>query len=266
MKSLLLNRHGNKNKIAKNIISLFPEHNIYIECFFGAGGIFFNKPLAKKSILNDIDDDVYNLYTVIQNNKDELIKQWDDVIIHNSLFKYWIKNKETDPIRKAIRFLYLSNLSYLGTMETMKIALNNSFHYKTKVNDNIDNVYNMLKKAIFSNKDVISFLKSFSERHPEKLDKKIFVYCDPPYINTDNNYKNNFSLEEFTNMIDLLISKRLKFAISEQNNNKILEIAKSRNLNIFTVKTILNQVNQSYRKEILITNYDLYKQNSFFYD
>jgi predicted patatin/cPLA2 family phospholipase len=65
-------------------------------------------------------------------------------------------------------------------------------------------------------------------------------------------------------MIDLLISKRLKFAISEQNNNKILEIAKSRNLNIFTVKTILNQVNQSYRKEILITNYDLYKKNSFF--
>ena len=41
---MILKRLGNKKKIAKEIQKYFPEHKIYIEPFFGAGGMFFNKP------------------------------------------------------------------------------------------------------------------------------------------------------------------------------------------------------------------------------
>ena len=44
---MILRRLGNKKKIAKEIQKYFPEHKIYIEPFFGAGGMFFNKPKAK---------------------------------------------------------------------------------------------------------------------------------------------------------------------------------------------------------------------------
>ena len=40
---MILRRLGNKGKIADKIQSYFPEHKIYIEPFFGAGGMFFNK-------------------------------------------------------------------------------------------------------------------------------------------------------------------------------------------------------------------------------
>lgn len=44
---MILRRIGNKKRLLQKIISFFPKHEIYIEPFFGAGGIFFSKPLAK---------------------------------------------------------------------------------------------------------------------------------------------------------------------------------------------------------------------------
>ena len=54
---MILRRLGNKKKIAKEIQKYFPPHKIYIEPFFGAGGMFFNKPKAKYNIVNDLDSD-----------------------------------------------------------------------------------------------------------------------------------------------------------------------------------------------------------------
>ena len=55
-------RLGNKTSIAKDIIKHFPPHDLYIEPFFGAGGIFFNKTPAKYNILNDNDQILFNFY------------------------------------------------------------------------------------------------------------------------------------------------------------------------------------------------------------
>ena len=59
---MILRRLGNKQAIAHKIIPYFPPHKIYIEPFFGAGGMFFNKPKAKYNIVNDLDSDVFNLF------------------------------------------------------------------------------------------------------------------------------------------------------------------------------------------------------------
>jgi DNA adenine methylase len=111
---MILNRLGNKTRIAKDIICHFPQHKTYIDMFFGAGGIFFNKPLSAYSFCNDFDDDVFNLYMVLQSDKDELIKEFDLMPVNDTLFKYWTKNNENDPFKKAIRFLFLSNFTING--------------------------------------------------------------------------------------------------------------------------------------------------------
>ena len=69
---MILRRLGNKQAIAQDIIKYFPEHNCYVEPFFGAGGMFFNKPKANYNILNDLDSDVFNLFKVVVNQKEEL--------------------------------------------------------------------------------------------------------------------------------------------------------------------------------------------------
>ena len=111
---MILRRLGNKKKIAHKIIEYFPDHKIYIEPFFGAGGMFFQKPKAKYNIVNDLDSDVFNLFQVVMNHKEELEKAFYIMPIHSDLLDYWKKNLETDPIKKALRFLLLSNFTFNG--------------------------------------------------------------------------------------------------------------------------------------------------------
>jgi DNA adenine methylase len=92
---MILRRNGNKFQSAAKILPYFPDHKIYIEPFFGAGGMFFNKPKAKYNFLNDIDDDVFNLFMVVKNEKDELYKRIYQMPIHATLMKHW-KNRQTE--------------------------------------------------------------------------------------------------------------------------------------------------------------------------
>ena len=76
--------------------------------FFGCGGMFFlAKPKAKHNICNDLDGEIFNLYTIIQSHKDELIELIEATPLSEHLFQYWKVNKETEPIRKALRFYAL---------------------------------------------------------------------------------------------------------------------------------------------------------------
>ena len=90
---MILRRLGNKNKIAKEIQKHFPPHKIYIEPFFGAGGMFFNKPKAKYNIVNDMDSDVFNLFQVVMNQKEELLNYLELMPYDQNLFEYWKINK-----------------------------------------------------------------------------------------------------------------------------------------------------------------------------
>jgi DNA adenine methylase len=103
---MILRRLGNKKKIATKIQAHFPPHKIYIEPFFGAGGMFFNKPKAKYNIVNDLDSDVFNLFQVVMNQRDELEKAFKMMPIHSDLLDYWKKHTETEPIKKALRFYF----------------------------------------------------------------------------------------------------------------------------------------------------------------
>ena len=84
---MILRRLGNKGKIAEKIQRYFPPHKIYLEPFFGAGGMFFNKPKAKYNIVNDLDSDVFNLFQVVMNQKEELEKAFLLMPIHSDFIK-----------------------------------------------------------------------------------------------------------------------------------------------------------------------------------
>jgi DNA adenine methylase len=246
---MILRRLGNKKLMAEKIICHFPKHEIYIEPFFGAGGMFFNKPKVKYNVVNDLDSDVYNLFNVVLNQKEELREAFYIMPIHEDLLKYWLKNKETDPIKKAIRFLFLSNLGYMGC-SSIKYGTENP---KNSIYDNLDNCYKKIHDVQFMNVDFRKMFDkvSFRAMRPEK--EKTFIYCDPPYLETKNNYKNGFLENDFVDLLNCLIKTGCKFAISEFDNKKVIELSKEKGLNIIYLGERRNLKNK--RTEILITNY-----------
>ena len=240
--------------IASDIIKHFPEHKTYIEPFFGAGGLYFNKPKAQYNILNDLDDDVYNLYNVLQEQPEKFRTAILDLMETQTLFKYWVKNKETEPIKKALRFIYLSNWSLYGQMSNIKLTINNCL--KQTILDRLEITIEALKYLIITNLDCLTMLNSVGFRNTQEKDNT-FIYCDAPYIQTANNYSNSFTETNLIELIEKLIDMQVKFAISEFKNDKTLEIANRFNLNVIDIKE--RRALKSIRTEILMTNYNLNK-------
>jgi DNA adenine methylase len=248
---MILRRLGNKKKIAKEIQKYFPPHKIYIEPFFGAGGMFFNKPKAKYNIVNDLDSDVFNLFQVVMNQKEELEKAFYMMPIHSDLLKYYKENKETDPIKKALRFLFLSNFTIMGTGTSIRGS--STEESKENIDKNLKDTFDKLQYVKFFNFDFIDFFRTISFRRQSEIDG-VLVYCDPPYLETNDNYSNSFTKEQSKDLLDTLEKTKCKFAMSEFDHPFILEQAKQRNLNVIIIGERKNLKNR--RTEILVTNYE----------
>lgn len=66
---------GAKNRIAPWICDYIPEHQVYLEPFFGSGAVFFNKIPARIETLNDLDGNVVNYFRIIREQPEELAAQ-----------------------------------------------------------------------------------------------------------------------------------------------------------------------------------------------
>lgn len=249
---MILRRLGNKQAIAKDIIKYFPEHKIYIEPFFGAGGMFFNKPKAKYNIVNDLDSDVFNLFMVVINQKEELEKAFYLMPIHSDLLQHWTKNKEKEPIKKALRFILISNYTTNGTGSKIRQTLRDRI--KIEFYDLLDKTQDYITNVKFYNSDFRKFLNGmeYNQYRPNEK-KESFIYCDPPYLGTNDNYSNSFTEQDSIDLFDCLQATGCKFAMSEFDNEFILNQAKERGLNVIIIGERKNLKNR--RTEILITNY-----------
>ena len=252
---MILRRLGNKQAIASEIQKHFPKHSIYIEPFFGAGGMFFNKPKVNCNIVNDLDSDVYNLFQVVINKKEELEDMFLITPKHTDLLNYWKKNEEIEPVKKAMRFLFLSNYTFLGSGSGLKL---NSRNDVNQLHKGLKQINDKIFEVQFANLDFRKFLKSISIELKEI--NKTFIYCDPPYLGTNANYSNSFKEQDSIDLFNCLETTGCKFAMSEFDNEFILNQAKERGLNVIVIGERKNLKNR--RTEILITNYQ--KQNSLF--
>jgi len=98
------------------------------------------------------------------------------------------------------------------------------------------------------------FLNCLAFRPNSNEIKDSFIYCDPPYIGTTDNYSHSFKESDSIDLFDALEATKCRFAYSEFNNGFILDQAKQRGLNIIKIGERQNLKNR--RTEILITNYE----------
>jgi len=250
---MILRRLGNKSQIAMKIQQHFPQHKIYIEPFFGAGGMFFNKPKVQYNIVNDLDSDVFNLFQIVSNDYKELEHLLKLMPIHTDLLEYWKGNTEIEPVKKALRFLFLSNLTWMNTIVFGASRCNGN--QLLTLHELLGPTQKYIFGVQFMNKDFRVFLNAISldDRGDKGETGKAFIYCDPPYLNTSDNYSHSFKEQDASDLFDCLIETGCKFAYSEFDHPFILEQAEKRGLNVITIGERQNLKNR--RIEILVTNY-----------
>lgn len=264
---------GGKRQLIATLKPLFPKRfNSYCEPFVGGGAVLFSLQ-PKNAYVNDINAELINVYSVIQNNVEELIEALN-LMKNESEFFYEIRDWDRDrekylslsEVQRAARIIYLNKTCYNGLYRVNNAGeFNSPFgHYK---HPNIVNEPVLRAVSNYFNKANIHFTTGDYSSVLENIGRGTFVYLDPPYdpISTSANFtgysKGGFSKEEQIRLrehCDELDARGIKFMLSNSATEFILD--QYHNYNIITVqaKRSINSIGSKRGNvdEVVVTNYE----------
>lgn len=240
---------GDKYKLMKQLMGLFPaEVDNFYEPFVGGGTVFLNIN-ANKYYLNDIDKNLINIHKFLVGsskdrnrffkdvekiiNKYNLSRSYKEDIVPASLKKQWNKTyfarfnkKGYEKLRTRVNKyakndpLILYILLIYGFNRMLRFNGGGKFNLpvgNVDFNKNVANALNSYfdfvqgEKIIFSSKDFRSY---FADKDFSKND---FVYLDPPYLITASEYNKLWDEQAEVDLLDTIdsLNKRgIKFALS----------------------------------------------------
>lgn len=155
------------------------HHYLYVELFCGSCCFFFNlKP--NYAILNDHNHDLYNFFTVVQN--DDTFPQFQSELSKIYCGNDWIEQYKprTDAIGKALYFYLNNRFSNIG-VQPMEFPKN--FAIWKGIMDRC--------RLKILNEDALILLEQFNKSpfKPETNSTQYYIYEDPPYVDTEYMYK-----------------------------------------------------------------------------
>ena len=218
----ILKYPGAKNRLAEWIVSFIPEHKVYLELFFGSGAVFFNKPKAKIETINDIDGDVYNLFKVIRERPDELVKLLEMTPYSREEYeKAFLKNTADTEIELARKFLVKCWMG-MGSSNVYKNGFRSSQQgnspkttcHWAELPERILFATERLKHAQIERLDAAELLARYDT--PD-----VFVYMDPPYLPELRKgylYKHEMTQEDHIKLLEIVARHPGKFLISGYDN------------------------------------------------
>jgi len=246
---------GGKSKLAKDIVEMIPKHTMYIEVFGGALNVLYAKEPSKIEVVNDINGELINLHRAIRNNPQTLSMFLHNLLISREIFDD-IKTNRMKPrnhIEKASFYLYRLTQSFGSKGD--------NFAMSAKAGRKPKNIYKSFMNWSKRLKYVTIENKSFFELISLYDKEESFFYCDPPYVATENYYKNtgDFGKEEHKLLAQTLSKTKGKFLLSYNDCDLVRELYKD--FKIVSSKeieyTLGKNVHGKIKKvnEVFITNY-----------
>lgn len=262
---------GGKRALLPELIKYIPDNfNKYYEPFLGGGALFFElQPIS--AVINDLNEEIINLYLIIKNDVYSLIEELKSY--KNTIeFYYYIRNLDREPIfnlmdkvKRAARILYLNKTCFNGLF---RVNSNNKFNvpfgfYKSPKILDIDN---LLKINYFLNSFDISILNVDFEIALKNIQANDFVYFDPPYVPlnesssftsyTSNGFGKNDQIR-LKELCDYLDSINVKFLLSNSSTPFIIDLYKNYKIEYIQAPRNINSVGTKRGKisELLIRNY-----------
>jgi len=215
---------GGKNRLAKKIISMLPEHTTYVEAFAGGAQVLFHKSPSNVEVLNDLDFDIVNFYRVCQWHYEEFVRYLRFSLASRKLHELHVKSDPatlTD-IQRAGRFFYLQKNSFGG------LILKQKFHYgiTQPSNYNPERIPEIIEKT-HKRLARVQVESLPYEQILEKYDRPTtFFYLDPPYWGPKL-YKFNFTDSDFVRLAEGLAKLQGKFILSLNDRPEVRETFKN---------------------------------------
>lgn len=194
----ILRYPGAKWRIADFILRHMPRHHSYLEPFFGSGAVLFHKLPAPIETVNDINDDVVNLFRVVQTKADVLAEAVAGLPYARRVYEVSLQgDSEASDVERAARFLTMVWQSY-GTRADgsacgwKKDVVGRESAYAVRNWNRLPSwivaAQARLKQVQIEHKDALQLIRQFN--HP-----KVLIYCDPPYMLSTRRCRANYRHE-----------------------------------------------------------------------
>lgn len=250
---------GGKSKLVDKLIPLIPKHKCYVEVFGGAGWMLFAKEPSTVEVLNDLDSNLMNFWSVIKNAPDQFIRSFNYTLVSRETFdNYKRKYKQNDfenNIEKAHVFYYLVNAGFASDMKNpvfgTKCQSRNGLRVE-EVDTIIPEAYKRLQRVTIENKSFEGLFSIYDS--PDT-----FFYLDSPYRNTKQYAVGKFTDEQYQLLADCCRNAKGKWLYTINDDEYIRELFKDFNIMTHDVyySVCKTQNGRQDFKELIITNYDI---------
>ena len=261
---------GGKRQLMLELLKNMPKsYNRYFEPFIGGGALFFELQ-PENACISDINEELINLYSVVRDNVDGLIK---DLNKHEVSKEYFLKIRSLDRkkkyqrlsnVERASRFIYLNRTCFNGLYRVnsqgqFNVPFGNYKNPRILDENNLLNCSQLLKNTEICCADFSIILN--------KVQKGDFVYFDPPYVpltetSSFTSYtKDGFNIEMQFKLRDIcneLNSMGVKFMLSNSDTKFTNELYAN-----YEIKKVLayravnaNANGRGKITEVLVRNYD----------
>ena len=177
---------GAKWGMADWIIGHFPKHRSYLEPFFGSGAVLFRKERSAIETVNDLDDDVVNLFEWIKKDPERLAHEIYFTPYARAEYEraYAAMNTETDSFKRAADFCTRMMMGHGFRTTGEKVGWKNDVQGRERsyatgqwcsLPDRIIEAAERLRGVQIENKPAVDLIKRFN--YPNVL-----IYADPPYV------------------------------------------------------------------------------------
>lgn len=224
MKSVL-KYPGSKWNIVDKLVNMIPEHHTYLEPFFGSGAVFFTKQPSDIEMINDLDDDIPNLFRCIRDDSEKL----PSLVAATPFSRYEYDNAfKTDifeimmpdePFHKARRFLIRCWQGHGFRTNGYKVGWKNDVHGRESMYA-LRDWYNLPERILktaerlrcvqVDNRPAVEIIQRFNY-------EDVFMYIDPPYLwktRKGKQYKHEMSDEDHIELLTTLKNSKAKIMIS----------------------------------------------------
>ena len=264
---------GGKRQLLETFKPLLPSRiTTYCEPFVGGGALLFHLQ-PSTAYINDINQDLICVYTVIKNDVDSLIMelaQYKNTADYFYAVRDWDRNKAlysalTD-VQKAARILYLNKTCFNGLYRVNNAGEFNS-PFGNYQNPNIVNAPVLRAVSAYLKSSNICMTSQDYAEVLKIIPKGTFVYLDPPYdpVSETASFtgysKGGFSRSEqirLRNCCDDLTARGIKFMLSNSATDFILEQYASYNCTIVQARRAVNSIasKRGDVDEVVVRNYE----------
>lgn len=180
----LMKYPGSKWSLSKWITDFFPPHHSYLEPFFGSGAVLFNKEPSKIETVNDLDDEIVNLFECIKNDPEQLARLVYLTPYSRKVFESAYQPSIVDRYQKAANFITRCDMGHgfrtTGENVGFKMDIQGreaayAIKHWNMLPELIMQCATRLKQVQIENRPAVSVIERFNFTN-------VLIYADPPYM------------------------------------------------------------------------------------